>query len=131
MAVRRPFILSLYGVSGVLIAYSAHNCSYFDFRPSETLILVIGEFFSPLGPKIQEMGHLQHLKCPMAVRTPFILSLYGVAGVLIEYSAHNCRYFDFRPSETLILVILGYLFTLRTQNIINRPSPTPQMAYGS
>ena len=39
----------------------------------------------------------------MAVRKPFILSLYGVLGVLIEYYAHNCRYFDFRPSDTLIL----------------------------
>ena len=110
MEVRRPFILSLYGVSGVLIEYSAHNCTYFDFRPIETLILVILRLFSPLGPKIQEMGHLQHLKWPVAVRTPFILRLYGVAGVLIEYSAHNCSYFDFIPSETLILVILGYFF---------------------
>ena len=41
----------------------------------------------------------------MAVRRPFTLSLYGVSGVLIEYSAHNCRYFDFRPSDTLILAI--------------------------
>ena len=64
----------------------------------------------------------------MAVRRPFILSLYGVTGVLIEYSAHNCRYFDFRPSETLILVILRLFFTLRTQNLRNGPSATPQKA---
>ena len=131
MAVRRPFILSLYGVSGVLIEYSAHNCSYYYFRPFETLILVILILFSPLGPKIQEIGHLQHLTWHMAVRRPFILSMYRVPGVLMEYSSHNCTYFDFRPSETLILVILGYLFTLRSQNPRNGPSPTPQMAYGS
>ena len=77
------------------------------------------------------MGHLQHLKWPMAVRTPFILSIYGVSGVLIEYSAHNCRYFHFRPSETLIMVILGHFVTLRGQYPINGPSPTPKMAYGS
>ena len=46
----------------------------------------------------------------MAVRRPFILSLYGVAGVLIEYSAHNCRCFDFRPFGTLFLAILGHMF---------------------
>ena len=103
MAVRRPFILSLYEVSGVLIEYYAHNCRYFDFRPFDTLIVVILILFSPLGPQIQEMGHLQHLKWPMAVRRPFILSLYGVLGVLIQYSAHNCRYFDFIPFEILIL----------------------------
>ena len=131
MAVRRPFILSLYGVSEVLMEYSAHNCRYFNFRPFETKILVILRLFSPLGPKIQEMGYLQHLKWPMAVRRPFILSLYGVSGVLIEYSAHNCRYFDFIPSETLMFVILGHFFTLRTQNPRNGPSATPQMAYGS
>ena len=51
--------------------------------PLETLILVILILFSPLGPNIQEMDHLQHLKWPMAVRIPFILSLYGVSGVLI------------------------------------------------
>ena len=87
MAVRRPFILSLYGVSSVIFNFylCAHNCSYFDFRPSETLILVIFRLFSPLGPKIQEMSHLQHLKWPMAVRRPFILSLYGVSGILIAY----------------------------------------------
>ena len=128
MAVIRPFILSLYGVPGVLIVFSAHNCRYFYFRPSETLILIL---FSPLGRKIQEMGHLQNLKWPMAVSRPFILSLYGVAGVLIEYSAHNCRYFDFIPSETLIFAILGYFFTFKTQNLVNGPSPTSQMAYGS
>ena len=110
MAVIRPFILSLYGVARVVIEYSAHNCRHFDFRPFETLILVILRILSPLGPKIQEMSHLQHLKWPIAVRRPFIMSLYGVSGVLIEYSAHNCRYFDFRPSETLILVILRYVF---------------------
>ena len=77
------------------------------------------------------MDHLQHLKWLMAVRRSFILSLYGVSGVVIEYSAHNCSYFDFRPSETLILVIWGYLFTLRTQNTRNGSSATPQMAYGS
>ena len=106
MSVRRPFILSLYGVSGVLIEYYAHNCRYLDFRPFDTLIVVIFRLFSPLGPQIQEMGHVQHLKWPMAVRIPFILSLYGVSGVLIEYYAHNCRYFDFRPFDTLIVVIL-------------------------
>ena len=156
IAVRRQFILSLHGVSGVLIEYSAHNCRYFDFRPPETIILVIlGPFFtlritksnksaifktwnclwqlednlywvymefqvfwlnillaiadililypsrhwfwpfwdflSPLGSTIQEMGHLQHLKWPMAVRRPFILSLYGVSGVLkIEYILIFC-----------------------------------------
>ena len=67
----------------------------------------------------------------MAVRRPFILSLYRVSGVLIEYSAHNCRYFDFRPSETLILVILRYFFTLRKKYPRNGPSATPKMAYGS
>ena len=131
MAVRRPFILSLYGVAGVLIEYSSHNCRYFDFIHFETLILVILRLFSPLGPKIEEMGHLQHLKWPMSVRRPFILSLYGVSGVLIEYSAHNYRYFYFRPFETLILVILSYFFTLRTQNPRNGPSSTPKMVYGS
>ena len=67
----------------------------------------------------------------MADRRPFILSLYGVPGVLIEYSAHNCSYFDFRPSETLILVILRLLFTLRTPNPRNGSSATPEMVYGS
>ena len=111
MVVSRQFILSLYGVAGVLIEHSAHNCRYFDFIPSETLIFVIlGHFCSPLVPKIQEMGHLQHIKWTMEVRRPFILSLYGVAGVLIEYSANNCRYFDFRPFEILILAILGHIF---------------------
>ena len=62
----------------------------------------------------------------MVVRTSFVLSLYGVSGVLIEYSAHNCRYCDFRPSETLIMVILGHFVTLRRQYPINGPSPTPQ-----
>ena len=60
----------------------AENLSL-DFRPVETLILVILRLFSPLGPKIQEMGHLQHLKWPMAVRRPFIPNLYGVSGVLV------------------------------------------------
>ena len=100
MAVRRPFIMSIYGVSGVLMEYSARNCRYLYFRPFETLILVILRLFSPLGPNIQEMGHLQYLKWPMAVIRQFILSLYGVSGVLIEYSAHNCRYLDFRPFFT-------------------------------
>ena len=36
------------------------------------------DIFSHLGEKIQEMGHLQHLKWPIAVRRPFLLSLYGV-----------------------------------------------------
>ena len=67
----------------------------------------------------------------MAVRRPFILSLYGVSGVLIEYSAHNCRYFDVRPSDTLILVILGDFFTLTIKNPRHGPSATPKMAYGS
>ena len=106
MAVRTPFILSLYGVSGVVIEYSAHNCRYLDFRPSETLIWSFWDICSHLGPKILEMVHLQHIKRHMAVRRQFILRLYGVSGVLIEYSAHNCRYFDFIPFETLILVIL-------------------------
>ena len=131
IAVPRPFILSIYGVTGFLIEYSAHNCRYFAFRPSETLIWVMLRHFSPLGHKIQEIGNLQHLKWHMAVRTPFILSLYGVSGVLIEYSAHNCRYFDYKPSETLIFVILRHFFTLRTKNPRNGPSATPQMAYGS
>ena len=77
------------------------------------------------------MGHLQHLKWSMAVRRPFILSLYGDSGVLIEYSDHNCRYFDFRPFATLILVILRIFVTLKTHNLRNGPSTTPQMAYGS
>ena len=89
------------------------------------------EFLSPLGPKIEEMRLLQHLKWPIAVRIPFILSLYGVSGVLTEYSAHNFSYFDFRPRETLIFAILGHFFTLRTKNSRNGPSATPQMAYGS
>ena len=116
-------------VSGILIEYSAHNCRYLDFRPFETNILVILRLVSHLGPKIQEMGHLQQLKWPMAIRIPFILSLYGVSGVLTEYSAHNCRYFDFRPSETLILDILGHFFTLRIKNPRNGPSATPKMSY--
>ena len=115
IAVRRPFFLSLYGVSGVVIEYSAHNCRYFDFRPFETLFLVNLRLFSPLGPKIQEMGHLQHLKWPMAVRRPFILSLYGVSGVVIEYSANNCRYFDFRPFETLTSI---HIYKKNLQNLI-------------
>ena len=65
------------------------------------------------------------------IRRPFILSLYGVSGVLIADSAHNCRYFDFIPSETIIFAILGHFVTLRTKNTINGPSATPQMAYGS
>ena len=114
--------------------YSAHNCRYLDFRPFETLILVILILFSPLGPNIQEMGHLQHLKWPMAVRRPFILSMYGVSGVLMEYSARNCRYLYFRPFETLILVILrifsplgpktqeiGYLQHLKWPMTVRRP----------
>ena len=96
--------------------YSAHNCRYVDFRPFETLILVILRLFSPLGPNIQEMGHLQHLKWPKAVRRPFILSMYGVSVVLMEYSAHNCIYLDFRAFETLILVILR-LFSRLGPNI--------------
>ena len=117
---------------GVLIEYYAHNCRYFYVGPSETRILVIlGHFFTLRIKQIQEMGHLQHLKGPMAVRRPFILSLYGVLGVLIQYSAHNCRYLDFRPFETLILVILRIFVTLRTQNPRNGPSASPQMAYGS
>ena len=75
MAVRRPFILSMYGDSGVLMEYSAYNCRYFYFRPFETLILVILRIFSPLGPKIQEIGYLQHIKWPMIVRRQFILSM--------------------------------------------------------
>ena len=114
-----------------LIEYSAHNCRYFDFISSETLILVILGHFFTLWTRNKKMDHLQHLKWHMAVIRPFILSLYGVPGVLIEYSAHNCRYFYFRPSDTLILVILGHLFTLRTQNLRNGPSATHQMAYGS
>ena len=43
------------------------------------------------------MGHLQQIKWSMAVRIPFILIIYGVSGVVIEYSAHNCRYFDLDP----------------------------------
>ena len=105
MVVIKSFILSLYGVSRVIIEYYAHNCRYFDFRPFETLILVILRLFINLRTQNPRNGHLQHLKWPMAVRRPFILSLYEVSGVLIEYSAHNCRYFDFRPFETLILVI--------------------------
>ena len=77
------------------------------------------------------MAYLQHLKWPMAVRRTFILRLYGVSGVLIEYSVHNCRYFYFIPSETLILGIFGNFFTLWTLNTRNGLSPTPQMAYGS
>ena len=77
------------------------------------------------------MAHLQQLKWPIADRKPFILSIYGVSGVLIEYSAHNCRYFDFRPFETLILAILGHFFIPRTKDPINGPAPTPQMAYDS
>ena len=102
MAIKIPFILSLYGVSGVLIEYSAHNCRYFEIDPLRHCFLVILRLFSALGPQIQEMGHVKHLKWPMAVRIPFILSLYGVSGVLTEYSAHNCRYFDFRPFQILI-----------------------------
>ena len=67
----------------------------------------------------------------MDVRRPFFLRLYDVSGVLIEYSAHNCRYFDFRPFETLILVILGPFFMLRTKHTINSPSAKPEMSYGS
>ena len=84
-------IWRLYRVSGVLIEYSAHNYRYSDVRPSETLILVILGHFFMLRIKIHEMSYLQHLKWPIAVRRPFLLSLYGVSGVVIEYSAHNCR----------------------------------------
>ena len=97
MAIRRPFILILFGVSGVLIEYSAHNCRYFEIDPLRHCFLVILRLYSPLGPQIQEMGHLQHLKWTMAVTRLFILSMFGVSGVLIEYSAHNCRYLYFRP----------------------------------
>ena len=54
-------IWRLYRVSGVLIEYSAYNCRYSDVIPSDTLI----------------MGYLPHIKLPMAVRRPFIMSLYG------------------------------------------------------
>ena len=67
----------------------------------------------------------------MGDRSQFIMSLYWVSGVLIEYYAHNCKYVDVRPSETLILVILGHYFTLRIKNPRNGPSATPQTAYGS
>ena len=67
----------------------------------------------------------------MDPRRPFIMSLYGVAGVIIEYFAQNCRYFDYISYETLIFVILRLFFTLRTQNPRNGPSATPKMAYGS
>ena len=77
------------------------------------------------------MDHLQHLKWPMAVRRQFILSLYGVSGVVIEYSAHNCRYLDFRPSEILIWSFWDIFFTLRTKNPRNGSSATPKMVYGS
>ena len=74
---------------GVLIEYYAHNCRHFYVRPSDTRILVIlGHFFTL---RIKNPRNLQHLKWPIAVRTPFILSLYGISGVLIEYSAHNFR----------------------------------------
>ena len=59
MEVRRPFILSLYGVSGILIEYSAHDCNYLNFRHFETVSLDILRLFSPLRPKIQEMDHLE------------------------------------------------------------------------
>ena len=79
------------------------------------------------------MPHLQHLKWPIALRRQFILSLHGVSGALIEYSAHNCRYLDFRHSETLIWSF-GDIFSHlanSTQNPRNGPSATPKMAYGS
>ena len=59
MAVRRPFILSLYGVPGVLIEYSAHNCWYFYFRPSDTLILAK---FQPNRIKYKVTRNLGNLK---------------------------------------------------------------------
>ena len=84
-----------------------------------------------LWAEYSDIFNLEHLKWHMAVSRPFILCLYGVAGVLIEYSAHNCRNFDFIPSETIIFVTLGHFFTLWTRNTRNGLSPTPQMAYGS
>ena len=67
----------------------------------------------------------------MDVRRSFILSLYGISGVLIEYFAHKRRYFDFRHFETQIFVILRLFLTLMTQNPRNEPTASPQMAYGS
>ena len=135
VAVRRPFILSLYGVPGVLIEYSAHNCRYCDFRHSATLIKVIlGHFVTLRINKSKEWAicntsnGLWQLEDHLYWVYRYI---YGVSGVLIEYAAHNCRYFDFRPSETIILVILRYFFTLRTQNPRNGPSATPKTVYGS
>ena len=66
--------------------------------------------------KYSDIFNLAHLKWPIDVRRAFILSLYGVSGVIIEYFAHNCRYFDFKPSETLILVMFGHFCSFRTQN---------------
>ena len=74
---------------GVLIKNSDRKCIYFDFRPSEIQIWATFDIFAHLGPKIQEMGHLQHLKWPITVSKPFILGLCGVSGVPIGYSAHN------------------------------------------
>ena len=60
--------------------------------------------------------NLEHLKWPMDVRRPIILSLYGVSGVIIEYCAHNCRYFDFRHFGTLIFVIFRLFSPLGPKN---------------
>ena len=104
IAVRRTFILILYGVSGVLIEYSAHNCRYFDFRLFETLMLVILRLFINLRTQIQQMGHLQHLKWPMDVRRPFLLRLYDVSGVLIGLIHVNLYYYQkYMPPPIKIL----------------------------
>ena len=58
-----------------------------------------------------------------------ILTLYGFFGVLIKYSTHNWRYYDFSPCETPIFAILGHFHTFRAQNFINGSPATPLMAY--
>ena len=57
------------------------------------------------------MGDLQHLKWPMAVIIPFILSLYGASGVLIDYSAHNCRYSDFTKGFMAKISLIWEIFS--------------------
>ena len=56
------------------------------------------DIFTPLRPRIWEMGHPQHLKLHIRVRQPGILTLYAVLGFLIKYSAHNWWYHDFNTS---------------------------------
>ena len=53
--------MGLYGFIGLTNEYFTHNDWNRDFGPSEILYLAqVGKFYSPLRPRISEMGHLTH-----------------------------------------------------------------------